>query len=292
MIEPAMGEVSAAAIRTHDGLTLAAEDHVLSGARAHVVVVHGFGEHRGRYAHVAAALTAAGYACHLFDVRGHGASEGARGHVGRFDDFLDDLGRVAAHVRTIAARSTGARAGDPRLVLLGHSLGGLIALDHEIHRPGLFAALVVSSPFVAPAFRLSWPRRVAAGVLGRLLPALRLRTTLEGRWLSHDPDVVRAYAADPGILRHITLGLWREIERAQRRLLERAGEIRLPALFLVSGSDRVVNAALTYEVFRRLGSDDKRLLTYDGYFHEVLNEVGKVRVLDDLRGWLQARCSG
>ncbi len=289
IIEPVMSEASTALIPTHDGLILAAEDQVPVGARAHVLVVHGFGEHKGRYAHVAAALTAAGYACHLVDVRGHGVSGGVRGHVGRFDDFHDDLDRIAARVRTLAERS---HRGHPRLVLLGHSLGGLIALNHVIDRPGAFAGLVVSSPFVAPTFTLSGLRRVAIDVLGQLLPTLRVRASIDSRWLSHDPDVVRAYAEDPHVLHHITLGLWRHIGLAQRRLLERAGEIRLPALFLVSGSDQVVNAVPTYDVFRRLGSADKRLITYDGYFHEVLNEIGRERVLADLLGWLDAHDAG
>lgn len=275
-------------IRTHDGLALAAEHHLPPDARTHVVVVHGFGEHRGRYAHVAAALTAAGYGCHLFDLRGHGTSQGPRGHVRSFEAFHDDLDRVADHARRLIARTAGRRAGAPRLVVLGHSLGGLIALDHEIQRPGVFAALVASSPFVAPAFAVSRLGRVVSDVVGRLLPALRVPAPLEGRWLSHDPEVVRAYGADPRVVRRITLGLWREIQLAQRRLRGRPRDIRLPALFLLSGADRVVNARAASDVFRALGSMDTQLVVYDGYFHEVLNEVGKDRVLADLLGWLDA----
>jgi alpha-beta hydrolase superfamily lysophospholipase len=172
------------------------------------------------------------------------------------------------------------------LVVLGHSLGGLIALDHVIRRPGAFAAVVVTSPFIGPAIAVSRLERAVGNVLSRVAPRLRLDARIESRWLSHDPAVADAYARDARVLRRLTLRLWHEIEIAQRQVRARAAEIEQPALFLVGGDDHVVDTAPTYEVFRRLGSADKRLLTYAGYFHEILNEVGKGIVLGDLRHWL------
>ena len=151
------GAGAASGVFTHDGLTLVAEDHAVAKARADLLVVHGFGEHRGRYRHVVAALTATRYASHLFDLRGHGGSQGSRGHVAQFADFRDDVDRVVG------------RLAGPR-VMLAHSMGGLITLDHVLHQPGVFASLILSSSFLAPAFRVLPVERVLGVVLAHLAP--------------------------------------------------------------------------------------------------------------------------
>jgi len=145
-------------VQTHDGLRLAAWHHSAQGPtlRARLVLVHGYAEHGGRYAWLVASLGAAGYECAVFDLRGHGRSGGPRGHVGRFAEYLDDLDRV---VQWAAAQ---ARAGGPRPVrrfVVGHSLGGLIALEHVRLRPGAFDGLAASSPFLAPTFTTPSPAR-------------------------------------------------------------------------------------------------------------------------------------
>jgi alpha-beta hydrolase superfamily lysophospholipase len=262
-----------------DGLRLAVEHHAISEARADVLIVHGFGEHKGRYHHVAAALNAASYGCHLFDLRGHGASDGTRAYVEAFRDFTGDVDRVVERIR----------AGRRPVVIFGHSLGGLIALQHVIHRPATFDALVVSSPFLATALPVSSLERLAGRLLARLSPTLTFGARVQPRWLSHDASVVEAYVRDPLVLHRITVRLWREIDAAQREALERAAEVRLPTLFLVASDDRVVDVATTRELFARVGSPDKRYLAYDGYFHEVLNEEGGQRTLDDLMRWLDER---
>ena len=271
-------------VLTHDGLHLAVEHHVVANARADVVIVHGFGEHSGRYARVTASLTASGLGCHLFDLRGHGASEGPRGHVGAFEDFRDDLQRVVGRIRDVAAPER-PRPAIP-LIVLGHSMGALIALDHVIHLPGTFAALVLSSPFIAPAIAPSRVQSVLGACLNRVWPTLAFRAPLDAHWLSHDRAIVDAYRNDPLVHDRVTLRLWQNIERAQHEMVVRAGEVTLPALFLLAGDDHVVDASAAVAFFRGMGSVDKHLVTYEDYFHEVLNEPGADRVLADLRRWL------
>src|SRR5689334_9766658 len=139
-------------MRTADGIELATEHHPVPDCRGRVVIVHGYAEHKGRYRQLVEDLAAARYSCHLFDLRGHGDSGGLRGHVSRFEEYRTDLDGFLEEVRALPA------APSP-LLLLGHSLGGLIALDFALHRPEAFAALAVSSPYLAPAFPVPFFKR-------------------------------------------------------------------------------------------------------------------------------------
>ncbi len=265
---------------TRDGLELAGEHHLLPAPRARLVIVHGFGEHRGRYRRLAGELLAAGFECHLFDLRGHGDSGGRRGHVGHFADYRDDLARFTAR----AGRESEAASPAP-WVLLGHSLGGLIAADYVLHAASPFSALALSSPFLASPDSPPLARWIAA-VARRLLPGLRLHVPFPPAALSHDPRVVEAYARDPRVFDTFSPAWLGAVTAAQRRVYERAGEIRLPALVLLGSADRVADPERSRAVFRRLGSPDKTLRVYDGLFHEVLNELDRGPVVADLLAWL------
>lgn len=268
---------------TRDGLELVGEHHRLADPRARLVIVHGFGEHRGRYQRLVGELLAAGFECHLFDLRGHGDSGGRRGHVRRFADYRDDLARFAAR----AGRESEPRSTAP-WVLLGHSLGGLIAADSVLHAPRTFSALALGSPFLASPDSPPLARLMAA-VARRLLPGLRLHVPFPPSALSHDPRVVEAYARDPRVLDSFSPAWLGAVTAAQRRVYRRAGEIRLPALVLVGGADRIADPGRSLAFFRRLGSPDKTLHVYDGLFHEVLNELDRRPVVADLLAWLGRR---
>ncbi|HEX6201060.1 MAG TPA: alpha/beta hydrolase, partial [Thermoanaerobaculia bacterium] len=244
-----------------------------SPPRAHVLLVHGFAEHRRRYDVLAGELAGAGFAVHRFDLRGHGESGGRRGHVERFADYRGDLERVAAAVLP-------ASAGDgPPAVLLGHSLGGLVALDAVLARPGRFRGLALSSPFLAPAFRLPPFVRAFAGAAARLAPDAEFEAGIDPEGLSRDPEVVRRYREDPLVLHRLTAAWLRAVLDAQARVLERAGDVRLPLLLLLGEADPIADPARGRELFERLGSPEKRLEVYPGYRHEVFNEVGRERVV-------------
>lgn len=269
-------------LRAADGLSLAVERHPVTDCRARVVIVHGYAEHKGRYRKLVSELTGAGYECHLLDLRGHGGSEGRRGHVARFSDYREDLHLVA--------RAAGEElpSGVP-LVLLGHSLGGLVSLDFVIHHPETFSALAVSSPFLAPAFSIPPVKKTLGKIVARILPTLAIPSGLKAAWLSHDPEIVRAYTEDPLIFPTTTLGWFTAVEATQEEVFARAAEIRLPALFLIGGSDPIAAPSRGRAVFDRLGSPDKRLEVYDGLFHEVFNELERARVVADLLAWLNER---
>jgi alpha-beta hydrolase superfamily lysophospholipase len=268
-------------VRTHDGLALSVRHHLPADSRARVILLHGYAEHVGRYAEVIAALTGAGYECHTLDLRGHGHSEGVRGHVLRFEAYLEDIDLFLESLpRTTLPR-----------FLIGHSLGGLISLGYVLRRPAAFGALAVSSPFLLPAMPVPWLKETLANAASYLAPTLLMDSEIDARGLSHDPAIVEAYIADPLVFKTVNPRWFFEIRKAQDEILERAGEIRLPTLFLLGGADPIAQPERGREVFERLGSTEKRLEVYKDLFHEVLNEVERARVLGDLLGWLEERIS-
>lgn len=265
--------------QTRDGLALSSCSYPCPAPRARVVLVHGYAEHMGRYAHVIEALNGAGFEVHAFDLRGHGRSEGVRGHVLRFQDYLDDLDLFLAELPQDALP----------LFLLGHSLGGLLSLRYVLDRPDAFVALAVSSPYLHIATDVHFLKEAVANAASHLAPTLLTKSPIEAKALSHDPAVVEAYIADPLIFKTFNARWFFEAREAQEEVLKRAGEVRLPVLMLIGSADPIAEPARSKEVFERLGSPDKRLEVYDGFFHEVLNEVGKERVVRDLVGWLGER---
>jgi alpha-beta hydrolase superfamily lysophospholipase len=272
-------------MRTADGIELATEHHSVPDCRGRVVIVHGYAEHKGRYRQLVEALVAARYACHLFDLRGHGDSGGLRGHVSRFAEYRTDLDGFIEEVRALPA------APSP-LLLLGHSLGGLIALDFVLHRPEVLDALAVSSPFLAPAFPVPFFKRTLLPPVANIVPTLSVQTGLDPAWLSHDPLVVGAYATDPKVFSTVTLGWFIEIQKAQAEVFQKAPEIVLPTLVQIGDADPIAAPNRTRALFERLGSTSKRLLAYPGFLHEVFNELERARVVSGLLAWLGERTAG
>jgi alpha-beta hydrolase superfamily lysophospholipase len=271
-------------LRTADGLDLAGVHNQRPGCRARVVIVHGYAEHLGRYAAVTAALGDAGYECHLLDLRGHGRSGGVRGYVARFEDYLDDVELFLRRVEEMAP----APSAVPR-ILLGHSLGGLVALSFVARRPQAFDALAVTSPFLHPAMEIPWFKASLAALASRLAPTLLTPSEIDSKGLSHDAAIVAAYDRDPLVFKTFNAHWFFEVQRAQEQIFERAAEIRLPALFLLGSADPIADPARGRALFERLGSSDKHLEIYQGFLHEVLNETERERVVRDLIAWLDRR---
>lgn len=248
--------------------------------RAVLLVVHGLGEHGGRYQGLAERFTAQGYALYAPDHLGHGRSAGKRLCLSRFTDYTGPLATFAAMVR-------GWQAGKP-LFLVGHSMGGLIAAHHLAEHQGIYAGALLSAPACLPAIRL--PACVVA--LGRLLSAIvpemgLLR--LDTRGVTRDPAVLAAYLADPLTFRgRITARLGAELLAAMARLPAAAARITLPLLILQGGADRIVDPNGSRWLHEHVSSADRRLIVYAGLYHEVFNEPERERVLGDLRAWLEA----
>jgi lysophospholipase len=249
-------------------------------ARARVLVVHGFAEHSGRYSHVLRGLAERGHDAWAIDLRGYGRSDGGRGCVKRFDDYLEDLTalvQTATQDRTVPA------------FLLGHSMGGLVASRFIQERPSGIRGLVLSSPF----FRVKMPvpavKRGAAHILSAVLPRFTLPTNLDPQHLSRDPEVGKAYMADPLVFGTATTRWFTETMAAQARAFAAAPATRTPVLLVHGAADNLVDPEGSREWFEHLGSPDKTLRLWPELRHEILNEPEKAEVLALMADWMEKR---
>lgn len=276
-------------LRNRDRLALATRAWLPDGPereRAAMVLVHGLGEHVGRYEALAMRLAAEGYAVHGYDQRGHGRAEGARAQVDRFEQLVDDLGEVVARVR--------ADHPDLPLVLFGHSLGGVVAL--RAAQTGVVApdVLVLSSPALdvsggAPG----WLQGLMARLAGPF-PGLPTRP-VDVPALSRDPAVVAAYRDDPAVFHGpVKARMATELVRAGKAALSAAGADRdrraEPPVLIVHGKrDRIADPGASAALHRSLAGRDATLELYDDGPHELFNDPLRERVLGDVLTWLEAR---
>ena len=275
--------MSTTPLTTHDGLTLQLREWPVPDARGTVVIVHGLGEHIGRHANVAARLNADGWYVVGHDQRGHGASEGPRGALGHADDFLADLALV---IDTARSRRPGT------LVLLGHSLGGLIASRFVLGMPGAawqreVDALVMSSPALDPGMNAFQKGLLA--VLGPLAPNLAVNNGLNPAWISRDPAVVRAYQADPLVHDRVTPRLARFIVDGGVAVREAAAGWRVPTLLMWAGSDRCVAPAGSAAFAAAAPPELVSAREFKPLFHEIFNEPEQAEVFAVLKAWLAER---
>lgn len=271
---------------TRDGLRLLFRAWQPPDARAVLLVLHRLAEHSGRYLHVGARFAEAGYAVYAIDHRGHGQSPGPRVHVASFDEFLADVDAL----RTVAQ----ARHPGLPLVLVGHSHGGLIALSYVLQRPAGLAAAILSSPLlgVHPSTRASPALAVLARVLSVLWPGVLLPNHIDASLVSRDPDVVRAYRADPLISHRLSPRWFTESTLAMRQAHERAPHLALPLLLMVSGGDRLVDPEASVRFAARAPRDILDLVLWDGLYHEMFNEPERETVFTKMEAWLEERVSG
>ena len=251
-------------------------------ARATVLIVHGLGEHMGRYAALAQALNAWGYAVRAYDQYGHGTSDGPRGGLPSATRLLDDLAQVVDQTRA------GMAAGQP-LLLLGHSMGGLVAARFVALQRRPREGLVLSSPALDPG--LNPVQKLLVAVLPALLPNLRVGNGLDARLISHDPAVVAAYQSDPLVHDRIAARLARFIADDSAAVRAAASGWVLPTLLLYAGADRLVNPAGSRAFAAAAPPAVLSSQCFEPLHHEIFNEAepGRSQVLAALRAWLEAR---
>jgi acylglycerol lipase len=255
-------------------------------SKAVVCLVHGLGEHSGRYAHVAAALNDAGYALLGFDLRGHGKSGGPRGHTPTYDTLMDDIGRLLAE----AARRY---SGKPQF-LYGHSLGGNLVLNYALRRcsgqalrrkPGL-AGVVATSPAIRTATPPPGSQITLAKIVNRIRPAMQMANGLALDGLARDPEVIRAYTNDPLVHDKISVRLALEMLQAGEWALAHAAKFPLPLLLAHGSADKLTSATASAEFARKVPGNCTFKL-WDGFYHETHNEPEKAEVLSFMIDWLQ-----
>jgi alpha-beta hydrolase superfamily lysophospholipase len=245
-----------------------------------VVIAHGAGEHSGRYQHVARRLMAEGIAVYALDHRGHGRSGGPRA-------LIDRMGAAVTDLDALVVQAQSEQPGRP-VFLLGHSMGGTVALCYALGHQDRLSGLILSGPLAAldaaPA-----PMRVLSRVLSALTPRLPL-IGVDPSLISRDPAVVEAYVQDP-LVHHgkLPARTVAELAGAIESFPEAVRAITVPTLIMYGTEDRLCPPRGSVMLNERIGAADRTLIPFEGLYHEILNEPEQARVLDELAAWLGTR---
>lgn len=249
--------------------------------KAVLLIVHGLAEHGGRYMNLVNYFVPRGYAVYSFDQRGHGRSEGLRGYVQKFSYYMNDLKTFVDMVRV--------NHPGEKFFLIGHSVGGTVALAYCIHHQNGFDGLILSGATIEPGSSLSPLKIMLARLLSLIAPKMGV-DVIDASTISQDQAVVNAYVHDPLVYRgKIRARLGAELLKIMRELPGQMPEIRLPVLIMSGSIDRLSNPAGSQKLYEGIGSWDKTIRFYDGFYHEIFNEPGRNRVFNDMDDWLAAR---
>ena len=247
--------------------------------KAVVCLVHGLGEHSGRYTHVAEYLAKGGYALLAFDLRGHGKSGGRRGHTPSFEAFMQDIDLFLADAR--------GRFPDKPIFLYGHSLGGMLVLNYVLRRKPQLNGVVVTGAGLRSPIAEQKAKITFARIAGSLLPNVSMPTGLDANAVSRDPEVVQRYKDDPLVHGVSTLSMAKSGFEAIPYVFEHAAELTLPLLLMHGTADQLAYASGSQEV-AKLVKGDCTLKLWEGLAHEVHNEPEKEQVLAYMTGWLDS----
>ncbi|MBS3967095.1 MAG: lysophospholipase [Truepera sp.] len=268
-------------LTTRDNLRLLTQAWLPERLDAVVVVVHGYAEHSGRYLSVAEYLAAQGIATFALDQRGHGHSEGERALVGKLVTYVGDLAQFIAQIR--------AEYPDCPAFLLGHSMGGAIALQYALNYPQSVDGLITSGAFLLSAVPAPPWLRALLRLLSWVAPRLLVQP-LDAAHLSRDPAVVSAYDDDPMVYRgKVKARMLDVLLSAGPLVLAQAERLTLPLLILHGGDDQIAAPEGSRRLHALAGASDKTLRIYEGCYHEIFNEPERQRVLGDVTAWLRER---
>ncbi len=249
--------------------------------RAILLLVHGLADHSGRYSNLVSYFVPRGYAVLGLDHRGHGKSEGLRGYVEKFSDYLDDLHLFLDIVRE--------QHRDTRIFLVGHSVGGTIAAAYAVDHKDELAGLILSAPALKVGSSVSRLDMVLARLLSALLPKMGV-SALDASVISRDKAVVDAYLKDPLVYHgKIRARLGSElISMMKKKLPPQMPQIKLPVLIMHATADRLSNPEGSRMLYELVNSKDKTLKWYEGLYHEIFNEPEHIQVMADMETWLAA----
>lgn len=270
--------------KTFDNLDLYYQSWQPEGTvRAVLAIVHGLGEHGGRYLNIVNHLVPQGYAVYALDHRGHGRSPGPRAFVNSWSEFTEDVGNFC---QLVAQQQPGVP-----FFLMGHSMGGNIVLNYILRHPTSHhsagvQAVIASAPAVG---KLDVPPVLAfvSRLLSSILPKLSVPTGLDATAVSRDTAVVQAYQNDPLVHGQGTPRFATEIASSAEWAMAHAAEFRPPLLLLHGDADRLVNVQASRDFFARVPHNDKKLIIYEGGYHESHNDIHQQQVVEDIEAWLE-----
>lgn len=266
--------------KTNDGLTLLGRVWQTTGKPKGVVnLVHGLGEHSGRYAHIAEALTKAGYNFIGFDLRGHGLSEGKQGHTPDYEHLMDDVTLFMDQSEEFFG------SGHPNF-LYGHSLGGTIVLNYALRRKSKLNGVISTGPALRLAFEPPKIKLMMGKIMANLTPAFTMKNEIDVNALSRDAAIVKAYQDDVLVHQMISAKLAMELFDSGQYAMDHAADWALP-LLLMHGSEDQISSCPASEEFAQIAGDSVVFKKWEGYSHEIHNDFGKEEVITFMIDWLK-----
>ena len=248
--------------------------------KAVLFIAHGLAEHGGRYINLVNQVVPLGFAVYAMDQYGHGRSDGERVYINRFEDYIHPL---KTFLDMVAKWHPG-----KKVFLMGHSMGGLIAAVYLLDHQEDFAGAIISAPLTKIPSNINAFSRIVVQILANVIPKARL-VGVDSSGISRDPDEVARYVNDPLVYTgNSTTKLGAETLRAMEKVTAGRAKISLPILIVQGGADPLVDLSGAQELYDAISSEDKTLKYYDGYYHEMINDIGKEVVLEDLCQWLEA----
>jgi acylglycerol lipase len=271
-------------LKTGDGLKLFGQGWEASVEPCAVVcLVHGLGEHSGRYAHLAEVLTQSDISMLTFDLRGHGKSEGLLGHTPSIEAYMGDIDQCLSQARR--------RYPGKALFLYGHSLGGVLVLNYELRYKSELTGVIASGTGLRTSLEEQTFKKALSLVLGKFFPRLSIPSGLETGQLSRDPQVVRDYIDDPLVHDRTTLGFARTMIPVLPWTFEHAGEFSSPLLIMHGSEDKLAYPRGSREFASAVpGQCDLKI--FAGLKHEIHNEPEKKQVFQHLLGWIDQELTG
>lgn len=243
-----------------------------------VVIIHGFGEHGGRYAALASAMAHHGVCVVIPDLWAHGRSGGQRGNLGSVQDTVRDC-------RAIMEQRVLPSIGQTRYAVYGHSFGGLVAILWALQQPVALDRLVVQSPLLEVGFPIPPWKTAAARMLAACWPQFTLSMDLDTTVLSRDPEVGKTYRADSLVHNRMSAGTYRSLLHARDHALQCAGELHVPTLLLCGSADRIIAVEVARRWFEQLRCE-KRLVMFPEGYHELHQDLVKDEVEQIVTTWL------
>ncbi|MHC1784498.1 MAG: lysophospholipase [Anaerolineaceae bacterium] len=265
--------------KTGDGVNLFVCEWLPDGPpKTNILLIHGLGEHSGRYKHVAEFLTKAGIGVFSFDLRGHGKTEGVRGHAESYNHIMDDIDTLLTQIQK--------RFPSTSLFLYGHSLGGNLVLYHLIHRKPKIKGAIVTSPGLRTAKKVPAWKTSLGKILYALAPSVQMDNGLDVSGLSRNQAVIDAYKADPLVHPMVSTRLGMDIISNGLVILEKGGQIALPLMLMVGTADRIIDPLAVRELSEKISGVTFREWT--GGYHELHNdEPEKMEVLQTMVDWIE-----
>ena len=264
--------------KSNDGLNIFGQkwESETAAPKAVICLVHGFGEHSSRYEHVAQFFTDNNYAVIAYDARGHGRSEGKRGHFVSYDEFLNDVDNLLKQ----------ADSNFPNLpkIIYGHSMGGQVVANFAIKRNPKVAGIILSSPFFQPGFAPPAIKLAAGKLMRNLIPSFSLPSGLDVNAISRDKEVVKKYSNDPLVFDSISSKMGIELIEFGAEAVQNASQLKLPTLLFHGTEDKLTSFAESKKFVANAGNN-VTFIEYKGLYHECHNEPEKAEVFQNMLKW-------